>query len=219
MNTLVRLQGACSLRLATNHLRRSQAGGSACVAAAGILRHLAESPAARTTATRSAWIRCSSWGSMLRSMLVTVLGLEGHVSRAGVCHVITLPRYGSLSSAWAAGLRYRLGTCAEPRILHTNNAGHCRAHVLLLTRAVALIRVGPDLPAHPGFRLRLQAWTEALKGVRGRLAWQVYATALGASACHAHARTELAVFVRLLASGVRPPCVFLPLHLRDNAWA
>ena len=72
MTTLVGLQGACSLRLATDHLRRSQAGGNACVAAAGILRHLAESPAARPMVTRSAWTRCSSRGTMLRSMLRTV---------------------------------------------------------------------------------------------------------------------------------------------------
>lgn len=37
----------CAVRAATDHLRRCQAGGAACVAAAGILRHLAESPAVR----------------------------------------------------------------------------------------------------------------------------------------------------------------------------
>ena len=50
-----------------------------------------------------------------------------------------------------------------------------------------------------------------MKGIRGRLEWQVYATALGASACHVHARTELAVFVRLLASGVRRPATLLEI--------
>lgn len=73
---------------------------------------------------------------------------------------------------------------------------------------MALILRRPDLPVHPVFQLPLQGWTEAVKGIRGRLEWQVYVTALGASACHVHARTELAVFVRLLASGVRPPCAF-----------
>lgn len=51
----------------------------------------------------------------------------------------------------------------------------------------------------------LQAWAEAVKGVRGsRLDWPVFLTALGASACPVQARAELANFIRLLASGVRP---------------
>lgn len=51
----------------------------------------------------------------------------------------------------------------------------------------------------------LQAWTEAVKGVRGgRLEWPVFLAALGASACPVQARAELAGFIRLLASGVRP---------------
>lgn len=51
----------------------------------------------------------------------------------------------------------------------------------------------------------LQAWAEAIKGVRGgRLDWPVFLTALGASACPVQARAELASFIRLLASGVRP---------------
>ena len=50
----------------------------------------------------------------------------------------------------------------------------------------------------------LQAWAEAVKGVRGgRLDWPVFLTALGASACPVQARAELANFIRLLASGVR----------------
>lgn len=40
-------QGMCAVRAATDNLRRCQAGGAACVAAAGILRHLAEIPAVR----------------------------------------------------------------------------------------------------------------------------------------------------------------------------
>ena len=54
----------------------------------------------------------------------------------------------------------------------------------------------------------LQAWAEAVKGVRGgRLDWPVFLTALGASACPVQARAELASFIRLLASGVRlMPC-------------
>ena len=51
----------------------------------------------------------------------------------------------------------------------------------------------------------LQAWVEAIKGVRGgRLEWPVLVTALGASACPVQARAELAHFIRLLASSVRP---------------
>ena len=54
----------------------------------------------------------------------------------------------------------------------------------------------------------LQAWAEAVTGVRGgRLDWPVFLTALGASACPVQARAELASFIRLLASGVRlMPC-------------
>jgi len=46
-------QGAGILRLATDHVRRCSAGCAACIAAASILRQLAESPAARPRDPRS----------------------------------------------------------------------------------------------------------------------------------------------------------------------